>query len=104
MSGDILSKEFLQSLARPVETAVEKAAREHESRVRNAVESIRCGIIGAAQTGLTSFTVHVTETPELGQPSLDPSLFNDVYAILQQEVGNVTCTAPNNVCIHFDWS
>jgi hypothetical protein len=107
MSGDTLSKEFLQSLARPVETPEAKAAREHESRVRITVESIRSGIFDAATRGLTSYTVHAIENPQPDQHSFDPSLFTDVYAILQQEAGNVPCTmseAPNGNCIHFDWS
>jgi hypothetical protein len=103
MSGDTLSKEFLQSLAKPVETAEEKAAREHESRVHSTVESIRSGIYDAATKGLTSYTVHVTETPGPDQHSFDPSLLNEVYAILQVEVGNVTCSNECG-CIQFDWS
>ncbi len=107
MSGDPLSKEFLRSLARPVETPEAKASREHESRVRITVDNIRSGIFDAATIRLTSFTVYATENPEPDQHSFDPSLFNDVYAILQQEAGNVSCTvqgAPNGTCIHFDWS
>ncbi len=103
MSGDTLSKEFLRSLVKPVETPEQKAARENDAQVCIAVERIRCGILEAAKNGLTSYTVHVTSTPELDTHALDPSLFDTVYPILVQEVGNVSCSNTNG-CIHFDWS
>jgi hypothetical protein len=103
MSGDTLSKEFLQSLVKPAETPEQKAAREHDAQVCIAVERIRCDLIEAAKNGLTSYTVHVTSTPEPDTHALDPSLFDAVYPILVQEVGNVSCSNAGG-CIHFDWS
>ena len=103
MSGDTFSRAFLQSLAQPPETPEQKAAREREVYIRIAVESIKSAIFEAAKNGLTSYTVHVTATPEPDQPTLDPSLYTDVFPILQQDVGNVSCVNANG-CIHFDWS
>jgi hypothetical protein len=113
MNGDKLSRDFLKSLAQLPETPEQKAAREHEVFVRIAVESIKSAIFEAAKNRLTSYTVHVTATPEPEQHSLDPSLYNDVFPILQQDVGNVSCVnlactyescINGTGCIHFDWS